>query len=1180
LLELHASGNDAESIARVKATKIELIIQEGDEAFRRRRYQAALEKYKSAWGEIYKLITPKFDVPLYTKAIKYVALPLDADIELKIQTAGIFLADAMRPKALKQDGFIAPVEVAELPDDLTLFTATGFHEARALEQRAQDAAVSGAAFLVDGKPASAVAVMQPVLNEAAGAGDEVDRGIVAALQLNLASSHLQLGDVGRAGELAQLAAREFEGRSDLVGQAQALHVAGVAAREAGDADVATRHFEQAAKVLQSIDRGIIGEPDEDRGAVIRGGPVIFARESLRPPFVLDRFDFRQPVFEGVASRVDLTSRVDVARDPGALDSVIGKNATTLTFRVPGRDAGWGTVDLADKVRSQQRDKTWTLGIPAGEAVVSFEVGEGELAQSERVSELLYDVRIDKDAYADIAIQVAEPTTTSFYLRHLYGYVLPLKIGDSFHELGQYANAEAEFQQAAGYSSLNKAIEAFTVWLRIARNALEWAITLYKEERFDAAQAQFEKIILSDPAVPGTLLYATESLKTPADEARTLIAGIDARPVPAVNPDISFIVLEAYSLLKQLLAGFDFYGLLLSPIHTFEYLQHIARAFSEQAIQAEREFINFKSHQELESATRRELESAVVMAEAEVEGREQLSIAAAADLAAAQRALDLAIRRRDDARAQRDQYAAMSSEQIWAQAASQAQLGGSNSWYSEISALADKLDRGESISGERGKLAAAYTLHAGRKSRAYELARMDDTIAQLDQAIGVAQSQRDAAAARNAVAEIALQAARKHQELAEESIAAFDAEFFTPDAWARMAEVMRSISREYLHRAIRVAKLMERAYNFENDEQIKVIKSEYGFGIANEDPGQDTNLLGGHALRSDIESFTFHAITTTTRKTSRIKDVVSLRAEYPAQFEAFLQSGLLVFHTDLYDFERLHPGFYEQRIEAVDVEVVGLLADQPLHGTLTAGGVTSFRRRDDTLGSRTHSIDTMALSDFQLRNDLFVYTADTGVRGLFQGMGLGGGWQLHLPRRSNALDLNRIFDIRLVFYYKAKFDAALRTAVLERPLRPDELVEQHTWAMRFDFPGSWYAFYQSAAVAFSLTPTRLPHNQRNFRTKDVRLRLFCVDGVSPEDITVRIQGPGGVDVSGETDAGGVISTADPALAALQGIDLLGDWSVEVTAGTSLEDGGALDFSRVFNLQFSVDYEFEYLPEADI
>jgi hypothetical protein len=213
--------------------------------------------------------------------------------------------------------------------------------------------------------------------------------------------------------------------------------------------------------------------------------------------------------------------------------------------------------------------------------------------------------------------------------------------------------------------------------------------------------------------------------------------------------------------------------------------------------------------------------------------------------------------------------------------------------------------------------------------------------------------------------------------------------------------------------------------------------------------------------------------------------------------------------------------------------------------------------------------------------LFIYTADTGVRGLFQGMGLSGGWQLHLPRRSNALDLNRIFDIRLVFYYKAKFDAALRTTVLERPLRPDELVEQHTWAMRFDFPGSWYAFYQSGAVEFSLTPTRLPHNQRSFKTKDIRLRLFTVDGVSSEDITLRILGPGGIDVSGETGAGGVLSTSDPALAALQGIDLLGDWEVQVTGGASLEvENGELDFSRVFNLQFSVDYEFEYLPEADI
>src|ERR1041384_2689021 len=62
-------------------------------------------------------------------------------------------------------------------------------------------------------------------------------------------------------------------------------------------------------------------------------------------------------------------------------------------------------------------------------------------------------------------------------------------------------------------------------------------------------------------------------------------------------------------------------------------------------------------------------------------------AAREDVNAAQRAFDLAKKRRDDAVTQRDQYSASSSAQIWAQAASQAQGMGEDSWYGEISELA-------------------------------------------------------------------------------------------------------------------------------------------------------------------------------------------------------------------------------------------------------------------------------------------------------------------------------------------------------------------------------------------------------------------------------------------------------------------------------------------------------------
>ena len=200
--------------------------------------------------------------------------------------------------------------------------------------------------------------------------------------------------------------------------------------------------------------------------------------------------------------------------------------------------------------------------------------------------------------------------------------------------------------------------------------------------------------------------------------------------------------------------------------------------------------------------------------------------------------------------------------------------------------------------------------------------------------------------------------------------------------------------------------MERAYNFENDTELQGDQERLRPRGRERSGGRRHDACSAAtACCSDIESFTYHAITTKTRKSSRIKDVVSLSALFPAQFEEFRRTGLLSFETDLYEFDRLHPGFFGQRIEAVELEIVGVAArDGPQRHAHRgrrqprSAGATARRQ------SASHQVDTMALSDFVLREDVFLYGAPTGVRGLFQGLGLGTTWQLHLPQAQQRLRL--------------------------------------------------------------------------------------------------------------------------------------------------------------------------------
>ena len=92
------------------------------------------------------------------------------------------------------------------------------------------------------------------------------------------------------------------------------------------------------------------------------------------------------------------------------------------------------------------------------------------------------------------------------MTQLYAYALAVKIGDCYHQLGQFSNAEAYYQQAASYTFINTEVEATALWIRIARNCVEAGDAFYKNEENDNATAQYSKLITAAGTVPVSLLY--------------------------------------------------------------------------------------------------------------------------------------------------------------------------------------------------------------------------------------------------------------------------------------------------------------------------------------------------------------------------------------------------------------------------------------------------------------------------------------------------------------------------------------------------------------------------------------------------------------------------------------------------------------------------------------------------
>jgi hypothetical protein len=628
-----------------------------------------------------------------------------------------------------------------------------------------------------------------------------------------------------------------------------------------------------------------------------------------------------------------------------------------------------------------------------------------------------------------------------------------------------------------------------------------------------------------------------------------------------------------------------------PIWTFEYLQNVARYFAQQAIQAEREFISWWDRAENEALTQQQLEQAVTQAGAERELARQQREAAQAEEVAYEEGRDLATLRRQNAQQNLNDYGAMSWERIW--------LSRSNAWYSSQNPweLEHTIDPGPAYWKEwwralwEGRPAPTPPPDAFRHiheviadnterlqtiTRDYELAAMARQAAEMQQAAVVAQAQLDAARARVESAQQMEVVAQLRVGAAQQNLNAFNNQFFTPDVWYQMGAFMRSISASYRHKAIRVARLMQRAYNFENDLNRHFIKTDYSTNTVK-------GLLAGDALLLDIDSFTYDLITTVQRKDVSIKHTVSLAEQYPFLFETeFRKTGRMEFELRLDDLDKVYPGTYARRLEAVEVEVEGVLPAGGVHGTLTNAGISRYRTADiNSLKVRIQPKETMVLSEYRVRNDALIFPADPRKLKLFEGAGVESTWVVDLPRVSNDVDYRAISDIRLTFYCKAKHDRDLEAAVrAQLAALPGSQQAGRLIPLRWTFPDAFFHFQDTGLLAFSLTPLDFPYNVVDPQIRQVGVVVVTDPGVNPAGWQVRLQVPAAANtiVAPVTAGGTVIAENGHPWQPLKTGNAVGDYIVELRADENpgLVVDGRLQLGTIQNVVLILEYN--YTPRA--
>ena len=824
----------------------------------------------------------------------------------------------------------------------------------------------------------------------------------------------------------------------------------------------------------------------------------------------------------------------------------------------------------------------TFGARVGDAVQVFTWAVGDAPPALAIRAALYDTRVTTQDLEQLVRAPVEAPDFALQLPHIYYYVVPLGIAECLHAIGDYANAESQYLQAAAYQYMNVAIEAPYLWGRLATLYLDWGDSLFREEDAPAALPIYENVITATDGEPGSGLYTTASLKPGADVARQVIGNLAAATTLAVNPTIAAIVVEVRQQILKIKGGLDFWGFWTNtvPIWTFEYLQNVAVNFTQLAVSAERDVVQFWDRAGQASLTRQQLGTAVDSNNAEVVAADLQTVAAQTEADAYGDGVTLAAQRAADARANAADYATQSDLAISYSASSAQISGGDDGDPDQLNALADQLLSGSGFSGSRGTVAAATQLAGAKANRQYEIDSMNRQAGEMDLAQAQAAAELTAANARIQASSAAADVARIRAQGAQALLDAFDEQFFTADVWQRMGDAMYRLYRRYLAMALRAARLMQQAYNFETDQALRLIRADYS-------TDEIKGLLGADALLADIESFTYDLITSRAGKPQPVKQTISLANRYAFAFENQLRpSGTIDFETGIDDFDSVYPGTFAGRIEAVEVEIDGIVPPTGISGTLTNSGISSYRLPNrlwpaggtSGLKHRVQSRETLVLSDYQVRQDALLATTDARMLRIFQGAGVASSWHLELPKDVNDLDFGSLLDVRLVFYYKARFDPDLAARVTtELATRPGFVSRQRALPLRWLYPDAFFAFQDTGQLSFSLGRADFRTNETVPVLESVGLLVVTDGSVPANGLVLSVATPAvPAGASGTTDGTGAIGSAAAGnpFAALSGGTALGPYVVGLAAAQNpaLAPGGKLDLGPIVNLSLLMGYSF--------
>jgi Tc toxin complex TcA C-terminal TcB-binding domain/Repeat of unknown function (DUF346) len=337
-------------------------------------------------------------------------------------------------------------------------------------------------------------------------------------------------------------------------------------------------------------------------------------------------------------------------------------------------------------------------------------------------------------------------------------------------------------------------------------------------------------------------------------------------------------------------------------------------------------------------------------------------------------------------------------------------------------------------------------------------------------------------------------------------------FTNAELYEWMSTILQRVYSFFLQQATVMAQLAANQLAFER-QQVPPPYIQADYWEAPTESGAGTNPTNGNApdrrgltgsarLLQDIYQLDQYAFLTNTRKLQLTK-TISLAQLAPAEFQNFLETGVLTFATPMAMFDSEFPGHYLRLIKRVRISVIALIPPAlGIRATLSTTGTS----RVDIPGNSFQSVVvrrepmSVALSSPSNATGLFVdLDPQPDMLLPFEDSGVDTNWELRMPRAANQFDFRTIADVLITIDYTALDSPDYRQQIVQKLNAKPFFSADRPFSFRNDLADQWYDLHNPEqttnpmVVSFTTQRDDFPPNITDLKIQQVVLYFARAEG---------------------------------------------------------------------------------------